>query len=391
MPIIEKVVKKAVNRSYFSDYMFTHMYSLSPYMGCAHGCTYCDGRAERYHLEGVFDKDIVVRKNIPDLLQATLPKLRETAPIHLSSGISDVYQQAEKKYNLTGRCSDLLSEYDFPVSVLTKSSLILRDIDNWIKVNKRSSFTLQMTLTTLDDKIRKKMEPHASAVEERLEVIKAFKDAGCNVGVYMMPLLPGITDDNKGIESTLEVLQELEVDYIIPWFVTLRPGRQKDFYLNGISKDYPELLPLYSDIYSENRVSGSSTLSYQNNFFSRIEHIFKGVDQLPPHRLYRGTMPIYCELIILLQHMLFLYSRKGIDVSKLDSGFRNLKIYLESEKKRFNRKRTLPENEIDNNLLFMIKTGDINSIIKNEKLSDFVTEVSINRRLFDYHTLKLIK
>lgn len=96
---------------------------------------------------------------MPDILGIELPKLREIAPIHLSFGISDVYQHIEKKEKLTSNCAEILSEFNFPVSVITKSSLIIRDIDTWNKVNKKGGFLLQMSFTTLDEDIRKIIEP----------------------------------------------------------------------------------------------------------------------------------------------------------------------------------------------------------------------------------------
>lgn len=385
--MVEIEVKTAFNKSYFSNHMFGGMYTMSPYMGCSHGCIYCDGRAEKYHLEGDFVKDVKVRKNLPDLLSLSIQKLRENAPFHLSSGISDIYQSAEKKYNLTGRCSEIFSENNFHVSVLTKSSLVLRDYDNWIKVNQKGGFTLQMSFTTLDDNIRKIMEPGASSVQERLETIKIFKDAGCNVGIYMMPLLPGITDDIKGITKLIKTLIDLNVDYIIPWSVTLRPGRQKEFYLSTIKNEYPTLLPLYTDLFRENKISGAPTKFYETNLMNKINPLFKDINYVIPHYLYRNTMPIYCEIIILLKHMMFLYQINGVDIKRLNSSYIKITKYLTIQKRRFNQKRSLPITEIDDQLRFMIKTESLNSLIDNIKLTEFLKKIIIDRKIFNYKTL----
>ncbi len=387
--ISEIKVKKVLGKEYFAGSMFGGMYTCSPYMGCSHGCIYCDGRAEKYYFEGNFSKDIKVRTNIPSLLASTLPGLRENAPIHLSSGISDIYQKAERKYYLTGRCSEILSDFDFHVSVLTKSSLVLRDFDNWIKVNKRGGFTLQMSLTTFDDNIRKKMEPGASSVEERLEAIRAFKDAGCSVGIYMMPLLPGITDTERNIEKLLAKLSDLNVDYISPSSLSLRPGRQKDIYLKQIERYFPFVKELYSDIYRENRISGWPVKSFDNCFNSKIKKLFKGINMRPPHSYYRNTMPIYCELIILLQHMIILYSGKNIDITSLKKAYGKLHYYLTMEKRYFNKKRSLPSNYIDDNLRFLLKTDSLDNIVENPRMVSFIKSVVLDRKIFDYNTLKL--
>ena len=359
-------------------------------MGCSHNCAYCDGRAEKYHFEGDFTKDIKIKSNIVDELENFIPKLRENSPFHISSGISDAYQSLEKKNNITGRCSEILSNYDFHVSVLTKSSLILRDLENWKKVNNRGGFTLQMSLNTLDDSIRKKMEPGASSVQERLETIKTFKEAGCNVGVFMMPLLPGITDTEENINQLLEKLTELKVDYIMPGPLTLRPGRQKDLYMEKVDKYYPHLSKEYADIYSENKISGMPNKSYYYDFNKRVEKAFQNITSLPPHYLYKNTMPLYCELNMLLEHMILLYSWKNMDVTNLKKAYKQIHEYLLKEKKNFNKKRSLPSNHIDTNLKFLLQTDSFNNIVDNTKLIDFIKKVVIERKTFDYKTLKLI-
>lgn len=369
--------------------MFGAMYTISPYMGCSHGCLYCDGRSEKYHLDGDFANDITIKRNIEDLLQAELPKLREKAPIHFASGISDVYQRAEKDYKIISNCSNILKEYDFHVSVLTKSSLILRDIDNWEKVNKRGGFTLQMSLTTLDDNIRKIMEPGAPSIDERLDTIRAFKDLNCKVGIYMMPLLPGITDTEKNINELINKLIELKVDYITPGSLTLRPGRQKDIYINEISKSFPQLKTRYGHIYSENRASGMTTRKYESKFYNSVVSKLNGINILPPHSLYRNTMPLYCELNILLEHMIQLYSHKNIKVDKLNTAYNSIHQYLLNEKKTFNKKRSLTSDHIDNHLKFLLKTESFDNIIQNEKLTRFIKEVILERKIFNYQTLKI--
>ncbi|MGL1892088.1 MAG: radical SAM protein [Spirochaetaceae bacterium] len=389
MGLTEIKVKKAFSKSYFAGSMFGNMYAFSPYMGCSHDCSYCDGRAEKYHLEGDFSKDIKARVNIPDLLHEALPKVRENAPFHLSSGISDIYQEAEKHYNLTGRCSELFTEYGFHVSVLTKSKLVLRDLDNWKKVNQKGGFTLQMSINTLDETTRSNMEPNASTVEERLETVKIFKDEGCNVGIYMQPLLPGISDDYKGIEKLITTLMDLKVDYIMPFPVTLRPGRQKEFYLNTIEKYYPEKLQLYNKLYRDQKQSGMPINSYTEGFFNSISPLLKDINTLPPHYYYRGTMPLYCEIIILLEHMIQLYSWRGMETVRLEKAYKKLKIYLTDEKKNFNRKKSLPTTDIDDKLKFLILTNGLEDILQNSKLNIFIKQVVIDRKIFNYQTLKL--
>ncbi len=166
---------------------FGGKYRFSPYMACGHSCIYCDGRYEKYHVEGDFDRDIVVRENAPELLEKEIAKLREPGPICLSSGISDAYQPVEKELKITRQCAEILSQHKHPVVIHTKSSLVLRDIDYWEEVHNKSAFTLMISLTMSSDNIRKKLEPGASSVTEKLEAIKKFRSRGMNAGILAMP------------------------------------------------------------------------------------------------------------------------------------------------------------------------------------------------------------
>ena len=169
-------------------------YSFSPYMACAHGCVYCDGRAERYYVEGDFERDIVVRPNLPELLASELPKLRERGFISIGSGISDAYQPIEAENRIMARCAEVLAAHDHPVTLMSKSALALRDLDAWKAVNDRTRFMMLVSLTHADDGTRQVWEPGASSVDDRIEMLRRFSEAGCATGVLAMPLLPEITD-----------------------------------------------------------------------------------------------------------------------------------------------------------------------------------------------------
>lgn len=282
-----------------------------------------------------------------------------------------------------------LKKHPYPVSVLTKSSLVSRDIDLWKEVHRRSQFHLQISLTTLDDSIRERFEPGASPVEERLETIAAFKAAGCPVGIFMMPLLPGITDTEESITLLLAKLRELDVDFVMPGFLTLRPGRQKSFYMNTIKQYFPHLLPLYEKLYQKPLVSGSPSYHYRASYKSRFQHLYKGVHIEPPHAIFKGHTPIYQELHLLLSHMKSLYRRQGIDVTPLSTAYNNFIEWVHTEKKIFNRKRSLHSDAIDEKLRFMLQCGGFESILRNDKLLHFMQQVVLENRLFDYQHLTL--
>lgn len=387
----ETTVKKAIRKQNFPDPFFLNTYSFATYSSCQHGCAYCDGRSERYHLEGDFEHDITVRSNLPQILNNEIPKLREISPVHISSGITDVYQPIEEKLNLTRKSVEILANYSFPVSVLTKSSLILRDLDLFKIINEKNLFLLQMSITTLDDNIREIFEPNASSIEERLDTVKQFKDAGCPVGIFMMPLLPGITDTEENLIPLLNKLSELKVDFVMPGFLTLRPGRQKEFYIQIIKKHYPDLLQYYQRLYHKPLVSGSPSFEYRNRYKSKFTPLFKNLSIEAPHYLYKDKMPKYQELYLLLSHMKSIYRRNNIDITPLSEAAERYVNWAEEQKKFFNKKRSLHSGYIDEQLQFMITCNQFDDIIKNEKLSDFIRKVIIEDKVFDYLNLKFYK
>lgn len=386
----ETQVKKAIRKGMFADPFFANLYAVSPYSGCEHACVYCDGRAEKYHVEGNFEQNITARMNLPEILDKELQSIREIAVLEIGSGITDVYQPVEEQYRLTRSCAEVLLNHHLPVSVLTKSSLIQRDIDIWSELNRKNGFTLLISMTTLDDSVRAVCEPGASSVAERLETIRLYKEAGCSVGVFMMPLLPGINDDNKSISSLVNRLMELGVDFIVPGYLTLRPGRQKEFYMNMLRENAPGLISDYDELYMKNLVSGNPLYNYRESSMNRCGEIMS--DLIPteiPHFVYRNRMPIYQEISLLLSHMKELYKRRGIDVTALKQGRKNFFTWAEREKKEFNRKRSLHGDFIDEKMLFLLRCGGFEEVLQNERLHAFISEVALERKTFNYLTLRM--
>lgn len=383
-------VKRAIRKGVFSDPFFANLYSISPYSGCEHACVYCDGRAEKYHVEGNFEQNITARMNLPELLDKELYAQRERGILQIGSGITDVYQPVEEKYRLTGACAEVLLNHHFPASVLTKSSLITRDLSLWSELNRKNGFTLLISMTTLDDSVRAVCEPGASSVQERLETIRLFREAGISVGVFMMPLLPGITDGESQIGALIAKLRDLRVDFVVPGYLTLRPGRQKDLYMKMVQQHAPGLTAQYDHLYMKNLVSGNPLYNYRVTSMNRCGTVI-GTD-LPmefPHHIYRDRMPVYQEIALLLTHMKELYERRGVDVSSLKSAVKNYYRWAEQEKKRFNRRRSLHSDAIDENLLFLLRCGGFEEVIQNDRLHRFISSVVLERKIFNYCTLTL--
>jgi DNA repair photolyase len=350
-------MKKALKKHPLVDTFFISKYATSPYRACEHACSYCDGRAEKYYVEGDFEQDIIIRRNLPDLLRSELSKTKEKGVVHFCSGVSDPYQPVESQEKLMRKCAEVMLESVFPASVLTKSSLVLRDIDLWEQLHQKNGFTLLMTITFLDDKLSHIFEPGASPVSERLSTLKAFKDRGIPIGIMAMPLLPFISDSPGFMQDFATKTKEIGADFIVPGELTLRPGRQKDSFLNILQDHFPLLVPKYEELYSENRPSGRCLDRYHSQLYKPFYRIFTdaGIPLLAPHRLYHGQFPKYYELTILLNHMLQLFSWKGIDTRRLKKSNQLYLDWLTNRVSNMNRSKSRLPKHIEAEIELMMQ------------------------------------
>ena len=360
-------------------------------MACQHGCLYCDGRAEKYYVEGQFDRDIVIRPNLPELLESELPRLREKGIISIGSGVSDAYQPAEADEKIMRRCAEVLALSNHPVIVLTKSSLIRRDLDIWSRIAAGPGFMLVVSLVFTDDGLRRIFEPRASTVENRIDLLKEFKASGCRTGVLAMPVMPLVADSEYDIRNLFSALDAVDADFIMPSSLTLRPGRQKETFLEVIETHFPDRLGEMRGLYAEDRLSGVADKGYREELHRRIDKV-RGRFHRPflvPHRLYQGKVQIYDEVNILLHHMLELYSDRGIDTGSLKNAVRRYMDWLQERKKLYNRKRSWHFESLDEELTVMAESGDLEAMTANPKLCSFLTDVIVQRKTFDYVDLRL--
>jgi len=382
-------IKKGLRKSNPVDPYFISKYSFSPYMACQHACKYCDGRAEKYFVEGDYELDIVIRKNLPEILKAELPKLREKGIISIGSGISDPYQQVENSERLMQKCAEILLEYPYSVTILTKSALVQRDLSIWKEINQKNGVLLMLSITTLDDRIRKIFEPFASSIEERLETLSSFTWEGIPVGVLAMPFLPGITDSESSINSLVKELTSRGVKFIMPGHLTLRPGVQKETYINVIKQRYPDLLEKYQQLYSNMLPSGNPVISYRKKVSARYREILLN-NNIPlqiPHSIYHGRLNLPDEIYVLLEHMHHLYELRNVDTSRLRKSFNAYSVWLKEKRSYYLRRRNLPEKFLTEKLLEGFYNGNLAEIISNPKLFKFLKETVEKGKIFNYNKL----
>ena len=198
---------------------------MNIYRGCQHGCIYCDARSTCYQMNHLFE-DIEVKENAPQLLEAALKRKRKKCMIG-TGAMSDPYMPLEMELNLTRQCAELIERYGFGLTVLTKSDNVLRDLDLFRRINAKTKCVIQMTLTTMDDVLSRKIEPGVCTTARRIEVLNILKEEGIPTLVWLTPLLSFINDAEENIFGILEACQKASVRGIMTFHsfgVTLRDG-----------------------------------------------------------------------------------------------------------------------------------------------------------------------
>lgn len=221
---------------------------MNIYWGCSHGCIYCDARSTCYQMEHPFE-DIEVKINAPMLLEQALRKKRKRCMIGTGS-MSDPYLHLEEKLGLTRRCIELIDAYGFGLAIHTKSDLILRDLDLLKSINQKTKCVVQMTLTTFDEMLCKKLEPNVCTTARRIEVLNIMKEEGIPTVVWMTPILPFINDTKDNIQHLLDACKQADVYGIITFGLglTLRDGDRQYFY-RKLDEHFPGVKEQYINRY----------------------------------------------------------------------------------------------------------------------------------------------
>lgn len=232
---------------------------MNLYRGCSHGCIYCDSRSKCYHMEHAFE-DIEVKENAVELLEDALARKRKKCMIGTGS-MTDPYIPLEMKLGNVRKTLELIYEYGFGFTVITKSDRILRDLDLLQKINDKTKCVVQMTLTTCDEDLCRKIEPNVSTTKERLEVLKTLRDRGIPTVVWLSPILPFINDTEENISGILDMCAEAKVYGVICFGMglTLREGNREYFY-GQLDRLFPGLKEQYIRTYGDQYMieSGSS-------------------------------------------------------------------------------------------------------------------------------------
>lgn len=221
---------------------------MNIYRGCTHGCIYCDSRSRCYQINHDFE-DIEVKQNAPELLERALRSKRKKCMIG-TGAMCDPYMHCEEQLEMTRKCLALIDHYEFGLAIQTKSDRILRDLDLLKSINQKAKCVVQMTLTTYDEALCRKIEPGVCTTKRRYEVLKILHENGIPTVVWMSPILPFINDTKENLDGILEYCIRAGVYGIICFGIgmTLREGNREYFY-RALDHHFPGMKERYQRRY----------------------------------------------------------------------------------------------------------------------------------------------
>ena len=270
---------------------------MNLYRGCTHGCIYCDSRSKIYGMDHKFE-DIEVKENSLQLLKR---ELRKRQPSMIGTGaMTDPYIPLEKRLKYVRNALELIYDYGFGFTCITKSDLILRDLELLKKINEKTRVVVQMTLTTADDELCSILEPHVCTTSRRVEVLKILDEAGIPTVVWLCPILPYINDTYENINSILDYCIENNVKGILchGMGLTLREGNREYFY-SKLDEHFPGLKEKYIEEYANSYSIPSPNdkmlmklfkrRTYDAGILNNFNEIFEYLHKFP-QKSYQSTL-----------------------------------------------------------------------------------------------------
>ncbi len=261
--------------------------NMNIYRGCTHGCIYCDSRSEVYGKTYTFE-DIEIKVNAIQLLEQELSKKRRRCMI-TTGAMTDPYIPLEKDLMYTRKCLEIIEKYEFGIALLTKSDLILRDIDILKRINQKSKCIVQMTLTTYDEDLCKILEPNVATTKKRFEALCKLNEADIPTIAWITPILPFINDTEDNILGILEYCKIAGVKGVLSFGMgmTLRAGNREYYYekldenFNGLKRKYMQKYGSAYGLKSENNTKLSNIIKK----FCKDNNMLYGEKQIFPYVL----------------------------------------------------------------------------------------------------------
>jgi len=238
-------------------------WSLNPYMGCVHQCTFCYVRHFEHRSDRPSDDrygtSIRVKTNVADVLRKELARASWQHEEVAIGAATDPYQPAEGRYKLTRACLETLRDASNAFSIITRGPMIVRDLDVLVEAAQRASVSVTFSVPTVDHEVWKRTEPSTAHPRQRLKAVKTLVDAGIKTGVGMAPILPGISDRPEQLRDVVRAAREAGATGVWANLLFLRPGTREHF-LAHLAEDWPEQLPYYEELYADKAYLGAELM-----------------------------------------------------------------------------------------------------------------------------------
>jgi DNA repair photolyase len=241
---------QAKSALHFHDNTFATNWDVNIYRGCGHGCTYCFARYSHRYLEDAdFFRDIYVKTNIAGQLDREMSKRGWThEPVNVG-GVTDAYQPAEEQYCLMPDVIRTFIRHRNPLTIVTKSVLPLRDLELIRELAAVAPVSVIISVSILDESIRKKTEPDSAPTAQRLAMLPAFRDIGCRTGVLVMPIIPFLTDSPENLRGIFERARSARVNFVETGTLHLR-GSTREPFMKMLRTEFPAVYPDISRLYT---------------------------------------------------------------------------------------------------------------------------------------------
>lgn len=244
-------------------------WDLNIYRGCEHGCKYCYAiHSHDYLNDGNFFDAIYYKKNILECLEQELSSPTWRREVVNIGGVTDSYQPIEKELKLMPEILKLMIKYKTPIIISTKSDLVLRDIDLIDELSKITYVNIAFTITTMDEELRKVLEPNSSPSIKRFEALRKLRETNASLGVHLMPIIPYLTDSYDNLEEIYRLASEVKVDYLLPGTMYLR-GKTKPYFLDFVKNYDEEIYNKIKDLYNK----GSAGVEYKDGLYKKINEL----------------------------------------------------------------------------------------------------------------------
>ncbi len=246
-----------------------YSWDLNIYRGCEHGCVYCYAMYSHQYLDKEnFFQEVNIKTNVVEALEKQLSSSSWRQEVVNIGGVTDSYQQAESFYRIMPDILKLFIQYKTPCIISTKSDLVLRDYDLIDELSHITYVNIAATITTMDETIRKKIEPQGVDSLKRFAMLKAFSKTNASIGLHFMPIIPYLTDTFENVDALYSHAKDSNISYVLPGTLYLR-GTTRNFFFDFIKREYPHLYDPLKLLYQ----TGGAPKEYKNELYKMVNSL----------------------------------------------------------------------------------------------------------------------